>query len=419
MATADAGTGPAVWIDARRPAAAFELWGMNLVERQLRQLALLDLTRTCVWLGASGTEGLPLRPDLRRIYSLENEFTAARDEQVVARLQVLEAPLLWLRGDVVHDERVLQHLLHQGPGHLVGSDGIAALFLTSAQATSLAPQLVGESLSVAQWNGQGLSCQAPEELDPYVAALRLTMPPFMLQLQRRVELRAADRLLYRRTFKGVIDAVARYGYYHLVRWITRGLSRTSLPPNLFTIGSIIGIWAAVPCFALGYIGWGLAAAWSGVILDSIDGKLARLTLHLSDAMGAFEHIAAMPGLGMWYFALGWFFSGGQLVDGSSLSLTTWSLVGAFLADKMLSGLFKKVSGREIFDYRPLDAAFHLIASRRNISLAILSLGALLDRVEQAFVLMALWMGITFVFHALRFAWAAREGFAPARDLGLE
>lgn len=38
--------------------------------------------------------------------------------------------------------------------------------------------------------------------------------------------------LVERTFKGVIDAVARYGYYHLVRFLTRALSRTTVSRNL-------------------------------------------------------------------------------------------------------------------------------------------------------------------------------------------
>ena len=64
-----------------------------------------------------------------------------------------------------------------------------------------------------------------------------------------------------------IDAVARYGYYHLVRWITRHLSETSITPNLLTVLSILGTWGAIPCFAGGRFGAGAVVAWIGVILD--------------------------------------------------------------------------------------------------------------------------------------------------------
>ena len=61
-------------------------------------------------------------------------------------------------------------------------------------------------------------------------------------------------------------------------------------------------------------------------------------------MGDFEHVAAMPGLGLWFLATGWHLSGGQLFAGDSIALGTWSLMALFLADKISSGLFAKWGG---------------------------------------------------------------------------
>ena len=159
----------------------------------------------------------------------------------------------------------------------------------------------------------------------------------------------------------------------------------------------------------------VVAAWSGVILDSVDGKLARLTLHLSDAMGALEHVTAAVGLVLWFAALGWHFTGGGLLQGGTLAMATWALIAAHVVDKMVSGLFRKQFGRELFDYRPVDAVFHLVAARRNTHLLLLSLGVLAVRAELAFVGMAAWMVITLVFHLVRWSWAvvAREADAVA------
>ena len=162
----------------------------------------------------------------------------------------------------------------------------------------------------------------------------------------------------------------------------------------------------VPCFVLGHLGWGVLVAWCGVLLDSVDGKLARLTLQLSDAMGAFEHIAAMPGLGLWYAALGWHFSAGALFTTHPMALATWALLGVFLLDKIATGSFKKLYGRELFDYAPVDAAFHLIAGRRNTSLLLLTLGLVFDRAAESFALIGLWTALTLLFHLGRFAWVA-------------
>jgi phosphatidylglycerophosphate synthase len=281
-------------------------------------------------------------------------------------------------------------------------------YLGPAQARALAGHWESEKDLGAALAAAGLELRSPAELDPYVPSLRLTMPPYLLRARAKNELRSLDHLLYHRTFKGVIDTIARHGYYHLVRWITRQLSRTTLSPNLFTALSILAIWAAVPCIALGQLGAGVLLAWVGVILDSVDGKLARLTLHLSEAMGVLEHLSATPGLGLWYLALGWHCSGGDLWGGTPLALATWALVGAFVLDKLVSTAFKQRHRRELFDYRPLDAAFHLIAARRNVSLLQLSVGVLLDQPHIALVSMAAWMVCTLLFHTGRWLWVEIE-----------
>jgi len=404
-----------VWIDATRPASGRHLWGMNLVERQVRELALKGVQRVQIWVGPHKREAVErLRTDFARIYATDLVFTAVPTGGMGAALAQVQGPLLLLAGDVVYDERILAQLIAQGPGNLVvGEEGGAALFAAAEKIPQMA-QLWDEvqdgawplETLVKKADELELQVQHPADFEHYVPSLRLTMVPYMVPVGEAEDLRPLDYLMYRRTFKGVIDAVARYGYYHLVRWITRQLSTTTLPPNLFTLLSVFCIWGAVPCFALGYLWWGVLIAWCGVLLDSVDGKLARLTLHLSEAMGAFEHIAAMPGLGLWYAALGWHFSGGALATAHPMALITWALLGVFLLDKIATGSFKKFFGRELFDYASVDATFHLIAGRRNVSLLLLTLGLAFGWSAESFVLLGLWTACTLLFHLGRFAWVA-------------
>jgi len=395
-----------MWIDATRPAAGWHLWGMTLVERLLREGARRGLREAVVVVGAdSAFELARLRPDMFRRYDIDIrliEIDSAPGE--VDRLGSAGHALV-CDGDVVHDDRVLDHLLAVGPGHAVsGEDTAAAHVSIAALQAHIASGQHADVTALPDVHTTALS-----ELGHYVPDLRLTMPPFLVRIADAHTLRRVDHLLFHRTFKGVIDAVARYGYYHLVRCTTRWLSRTAISPNLLTLLSIVGIWATIPCFATGQIGWGILCAWVGVILDSIDGKLARLTINLSDAMGNIEHAAAMPGLGLWFVALGWHLSQGSLLSVSSASVACWVLVAAFLVDKILTGAFRQIFGYELFDARPLDAAFHLIAARRNIHLLLLSAGAVLDAVASAFEWMAIGMVGSFAFHTLRFVWIAISG----------
>ncbi len=396
---------PPVWIDATAPQSGLHLWGMNLVERQVREMALRHCQRFRLFVTRTTRAAVEaMRGDLHRLYQVDIDVVELSEgEEFFDRLGETDEETILLAGDAVYDDRVLSYLLDEGSGHAVVEGERGALFLSPPQAKDLAA-CAEEWSQVLQWAHQQLSMRLASDLEVYVASLRLRMPAFIFQLRSEADVRPLDHLMYKRTFKGAIDGVARYGYYHLVRWITRQLARGQTSPNLYTVLSVLCVWIASPLIAWGYVGAGLATAWCGVILDSVDGKLARLRLHLSDAMGAFEHVAAMPGLGLWFLATGWFLSGGQLVSLEPVAIATWVLLILFLLDKICSGLFKKWVGRELFDYRPIDAFFHLIAARRNVALLLLSVGALSGALESSFYALVGWMAVTLGFHLTRSFW---------------
>ena len=412
----DGRTVPAVWIVALEAAAGRHLWGMNLVERQVRQLALLGWRRCRVWVAPhTGERVTALRSDFQRLYSVEVDFVQIEGaEALFAALAQRGENVLLLEGSVVYDDRILEHLVGRGAGTWIrGDSGAVALYLDGRQAAALGRAGRGAPDGPAALAGRrakalGLALSTLDQVEQYVAELRLTMEPYMLRLEAEGSVRPVERLMYRRTFKGVIDIVASHGYYHLVRWLTRHVSKTGISPNALTVLSIVGVWGAVPCFAAGELGWGVLAAWIGVLLDSVDGKLARLRLHLSQTMGRIEHLTAMPGLGLWFIAWGWHVSSSGLAAAQDAALLTWVLVGSFLVDKVLSGGFKARFGRELFDYTRLDALVHPFAARRNIALVVFTVGWVWGRPLGALALLTGWMGATLVFHALRLAWIAGQ-----------
>ena len=392
------------WIDATRPAACWQLWGMSLVERQLRQLAPRGAESARVAVAGNGVPHI--RADFVSRCDLDVQFHPVSAEAGFgASLAAVESPLLLLEGDGVYDDRVLDHLMTAGPGNSVAGGGLRAAWADTGLVAGLArvPPGEGGGPGPALWKEvleQTRTAEAPE-LDSYVPELRLTMAPVMVRLERPEQLPAVERLMYRRTFKGVIDIVASRGYYHPVRWITRLLAPTKVSPNSVTALSIAAIWLAAPCFALGMPGAGIALAWAGVIADSVDGKLARLTLNLSDRMGAVEHVSAVPALGLWLAAFGGWVSDWKLLAASVPAVATWVLLACFALDKGVSGGFRRLTGREIFDYGRGDALFHPFAARRNILLLMMTLGVAADAAGAALAAMSAWMAATFLFHGLR------------------
>jgi phosphatidylglycerophosphate synthase len=380
---------------------------MTVVERQVRELGRLGVAEVWVFPSAATRSAVTvLRGDLTRLFGVRvawaGDGIAADLPQALAQI---DEPVLLLHGDVIYDERVFAQLAEAADALLIeGPPGTAAARLSAAAVTTLARQWQDGCPWETQISPLGVVRCGPADIEAYIPSLRLTMPPLIEPVPAVGALGALERLMYRRSFKGAIDVVARYGYYHLVRLLTRWISPTRLTPNLFTVLSVLGVWAAAPCLATGRLGWGLAAAWLGVLCDSIDGKLARLRLHLSESMGAFEHLTAMPGLALWYLGTGWHLTGGRLLAADGVALVTWLFLAAFVLDKVVTGLFRSLSGRELFDAEPVDAAFHWIAGRRNISLVLLTLGVAADQLAAAFTAAAVWTGVTLVFHVARFSW---------------
>ena len=392
------------WIDATRPAACWQLWGMSLVERQLRQLALRGAACARVAVAEDGTPRI--RADFASRYDLDIQFHHVSSEADIGDyLAAVESPVLLLEGDGVYDDRVLDHLFAIGPGNSVKGGSLCASWADSGLVAELArlPPEKGGFPGSALWKAVSEQTRVTDsaELDSYVPELRLTMAPVMDRLERPQQLREVERLMYRRTFKGVIDIVASHGYYHPVRWIAGHLALTEVSPNSVTALSIAAIWLAVPCFALGMPGAGIALAWAGVVADSVDGKLARLTLNLSDRMGAVEHISAVPALGLWLAAFGGWVSDWALLTPSGPAVATWVLLACFALDKGVSGGFRRLTGREIFDYGRGDALFHPFAARRNILLLMMTVGVAADAAGAALTAMSGWMAATLLFHALR------------------
>ena len=80
------------WIDATRPAACWQLWGMSLVERQLRQLALRGAASVHVAVGGNGAPGI--RADFASRYDLDIRFHRVSGEAGFGpSLEAVESPL--------------------------------------------------------------------------------------------------------------------------------------------------------------------------------------------------------------------------------------------------------------------------------------------------------------------------------------
>jgi len=355
-----------VHIDATRPAALWSLWGMTLVERLLRQLARAGAGPVWVELPAGIKLTSLLRPDFGCDGLVVDDGVRRPDDGCL---------VAWFDAAHVYDQRVVDRLV-----------------------ASTVPTAITGVLAARVYGGPA---ELPVErielssMPTYLPTLRRYRMPFVLPIETRADLADAERTTFEAVYKGVTDVVTKYLYPGLVRLIVRLLAPTRITPNQVTAVSMILSFGAIPVFAIGHLGTAIVMGLIMSVLDSVDGKLARLTMRESKTGNWMDHGSDFVYFGLWLIAVGF-------VAGTGVA--RWVLPGAWLLDKSIVGLFKITRHRELNDWAPIDAAFRLVVIRRNIFLLVLGAGVLVGAPATAVALLAAWAVIGVVFHTVRALW---------------
>lgn len=251
---------------------------------------------------------------------------------------------------------------------------------------------------------------SPNNFESYIEDLRLNFVPYFFQAEKDTDLKSLENHMYEANFKGTMDFIATYIYKYPVREITRFLSHYPfITPNYITFLSIVSSFAVPLLFATGYFGLAILIGWCMFIFDSVDGKLARLTVRLSRTAGIIEHATSAPAIFLWFAGLAWHFTDGRLLAfDNTNAVAGWILMILYFVDKGVCGGFKMKFKREIYDFSHVDKMFHLIACRRAIILLIITIGYFLHDAEYSFYFLAFWMICSFLFHLFRVIWVSNS-----------
>jgi len=309
---------------------------------------------------------------------------------------------LLFRSDYVFDEK----LIHGLAGH----SGVMLVDPNTNPATPVAAHVRADrSAAVAARLRTGKAGQRspvrevlPEEIAGRVdASLRKAGPP-VLARATPASTAAIEAELFDAAYKGVTDLVTKWVWPRPARAVTRWLARRGVSPNWVTATSWLLAVAAMLAFVRG--GWllGLLAAWSMTFLDTVDGKLARVTLHTSRAGHVLDHGLDLLHPPFWYAA--WAHGLGAGIPW--LPAATVVVVGGYVVGRILEGVFLLAFGIETHSWRRLDSHFRVVTARRNPNLLLLSAGTALGHPELGFAAMAVWTVISLGFHAIRLMQAA-------------
>jgi len=406
-----------VWIDATAADSALRVFGMSLVERLLAALAQLNTRGEIVGVVVEHAPAAApvLRADLVAMLGVTlAEARGSFSERIERAVAAGQSPLLALPGDAIVDTRLLASLLsaEHGAAALGGEGTQLTGLVLIAPGARLAPSDARELRGFAedQLGAGALRELALGEIEAHITNLRRDQPVYAFRIES-ADVAATERWLFWSNYKGSTDFLTRWVFPPFVWAALRPLARWRVHPNWVTGLAVLLCVAAIPLWAAQHWWLGFAAAYTMAVLDSVDGKLARLTYTTSLIGDVMDHGTDLVHPPFWYAAWAWGLAGGP--RGATFELTLW-LFGLYALDRLLAPLFKAITGKSIHGYAPVDVKMRTFISRRNVNLPVFTLALPLGLGAQAIVLVFAWQAVCFVFHAVRTAQVALGAQSSAR-----
>jgi phosphatidylglycerophosphate synthase len=262
----------------------------------------------------------------------------------------------------------------------------------------------GESV-IGQW------AEAPAETidlstNPsfYNEQLRKKETPFAMRLTPETRY-SIERASYFGAYKGVTDLLTKYLWPELAFHLTRLAAALKMTPNMVTaIGAVLCV-VATFLFSQGMFWTGTLAGFIFMVLDTVDGKLARCTITSSKWGNIFDHGIDLVHPPFWWVA----WAMGLKVVGLGMSQTTliWVMVailGGYVVQRLIEGVFMRMNGgMHIHIWRPFDSWFRLITARRNPNMVILVASLLVGRPDIGLVAVAWWTVVSLGVHTIQLA----------------
>jgi phosphatidylglycerophosphate synthase len=259
--------------------------------------------------------------------------------------------------------------------------------------------------SSSPWNGDGLERIEAETAEISYPELRKRDRPFVLPLDP-ADPTPVERAAYDASYKGVTDALTLYLWRRPAFYLTRWAAQAGMTPNQVTLVGAILCVATFFFWLYGYYWAGVATAFGFMVLDTVDGKLARCTGQSSKWGNIFDHGLDLvhPPFWWWAWAEGLYYH-----DDPFEPVYEWliilAIVVGYVVQRVIEGIFMRRYGMHIHVWRQLDSKFRLVTARRNPNMVILVGSLLFARPDMGLELVAFWTIVSLIFHALRLAQA--------------
>ena len=268
------------------------------------------------------------------------------------------------------------------------------------------------AVAAAMANGaaiDGYAMLPSETTELNYAELRKRDRPFVLRLDPN-DPEPVERAAYDASYKGVTDVLTLYLWRRPAFYLTRWAARAGISPNAVTaVGAILCVLAFI-LFWRGDYWWGVLSGFIFMVLDTVDGKLARCTGASSKWGNVFDHGIDLVHPPFWWWAwLHGLAAYGRPLTPVYATMVLWAIIGGYVLQRLIEGMFmRRFGGMHIHVWQKVDSQFRLVTARRNPNMVILVGALLVGRPDSGLVLVAWWTIISLIFHAVRYAQATEQ-----------
>jgi phosphatidylglycerophosphate synthase len=254
---------------------------------------------------------------------------------------------------------------------------------------------------------EGFEPLAAETAELSYAELRKRDRPFVLPLDPK-DPEPVERAAYDASYKGVTDVLTLYLWRKPAFYLTRWAAEAGLTPNVVTLVGAILCALAFVLFWRGFYWSGVLSGFIFMVLDTVDGKLARCTGASSKWGNVFDHGIDLVHPPFWWWAwLHGLAAYGRPMSALYATMVLWAIIGGYVLQRVIEGVFmRRFGGMHIHVWQKIDSQFRLITARRNPNMIILVAALLVGRPDSGLVLVAWWTIISLIFHAVRYAQAS-------------
>jgi phosphatidylglycerophosphate synthase len=331
--------------------------------------------------------GLNGRERLQRMIKANDQATLIENTKEIPPT----ALVLFLSANHLFDTRVLNALItREEKLALYSIDKTpAAIRINGLQALPLLKDLASEVKDYDKHTLSALPRFSLEDLNiDFQQNLKKKDPPYVLPITHENS-KLLEKELFSGSYKGVTDLVTKWLWPLPAYWSTHFCVRHGWQPNHVTYLSVVFAVLAGVAFWYGYFAIGLLMGWFMTFLDTVDGKLARVTVTSSKFGDVLDHGLDIVHPPFWYLAWGIGLAS-TATPMVGLEILMWLMFIGYVGGRLCEGAFLWMASFDLFIWHKADSYNRLITARRNPNLILLTYGWLIDRPDIGLSLVVIW-----------------------------